>query len=953
MNIKVHTSIVLLVCTLSGVALGTFLMLRSRGIDDDLRRVGPTSATMRDVELLGEALGQWLTTNDLVLNQDQSFMVASSMQQCGRLRRLLSAIEETPLVGDQRAEVAGLRGNLDELQELVRQARDLRSEDRAARLAEIAKAADARSTIAVERTAELERTLKRRAAYMMADLADQQQVLRVLGWLAATLYLGIVWLCWLWTVHRVVGPIEELSRATERAAEDENEFLLAQDGPSEVTQLARSFRTFVAKLQDAKAHTEEQVRQRTAELVQANQAKAQFVATMSHELRTPLNGIINMNELILDTDLDSEQAGFARTAKSAAEALLTLINDILDFSKIEARKLELESVEFEPRELVDSAIEILAGVATAKGLEVQAVVAPDVPTVLRGDPMRLRQIVINLLNNALKFTAKGSIGIHVRTEGAVGGDAVLRFEVRDTGIGIPPERRQLLFQAFQQADATTTRKYGGTGLGLAICKELSALMQGNIGVESAVGVGSTFWFTARLGGAAVTETVTIDLDGAEAVLVTRRELLAARWSAQLRHLGVPPEDMLVLADAAELPADASRRRFVLVDPYGEGVDPKAILATVRNTAGVAVEQVAVLDHWLRHWPAQKGPPPANVIRIAEPTKADQLRAWLEEELDPSTWTRNTPAPAQAAAPADAQRAPAVASTGRRILVAEDNEVNRSVILAVLKRGDFVVTVAKDGSEAVEAFRREPFDLVIMDCQMPVMDGIEATRHIRSLEVERTPSSALPQHVPIVALTANAREEISKECLAAGMNRFMTKPFRPHVLLDTIAELLAARGSASPARASSRPRVLVADDNPINRRVAESVLARSGYEVILVEDGQQAVDHLTRSRVDVVLMDCEMPVLDGAAAAARIRELEARGGLAPGCPARLPIVAVSGHAPDSEQAAALTTNMDRYVTKPFKPKELVAVVAALTGSRADPATTPAAPAVSKGPVRPGR
>jgi CheY-like chemotaxis protein len=385
---------------------------------------------------------------------------------------------------------------------------------------------------------------------------------------------------------------------------------------------------------------------------------------------------------------------------------------------------------------------------------------------------------------------------------------------------------------------------------------------------------------------------------------------------------------------ASVAAGGARRRLVLIDPYDVADEPASIVARVRELPGVVAEHVAVLDHWLRQWPDDKKPLPEDVLRVQEPTKLDQLRPWLCGQMSPSdkksTSARRT-ANAEPAGPNDVR--PEAANEGTRVLVVEDNEVNLRVVLAVLERSRFRVTVARDGGEGVEAFRQGRFDLVLMDCQMSVLDGLEATRQIRSLEIDRTPSSSLPRHVPIIALTANVREENARDCLEAGMNRFMTKPFRPKALLGVIGELLeeAKAGVDRKASKPAGPRVLVADDSPINRRVAQSVLARAGYDVVLAEDGQQAVDLVISSPVALVLMDCEMPVLDGLAATVRIRELEAAGGLAAGTPGHLPIVAVSGHTEDVGRDGAIAAGMDHYVTKPFRPQELLDVVRELTGA----------------------
>ncbi|MCA8976331.1 MAG: response regulator [Planctomycetes bacterium] len=929
MNIKVHTSLVLTACTLTGLVLGAYLVDRYRQVDVGMAEVGETSVTLRNCELLTKAVGQWLIVNDLVLYQGESTMLKVSIRNAGSLRELLADISSAPAFFEHGRAVETLRETVKQIETKILASRDLTGTDRLTRLAELAEETQPLSDRLFRDVGELNDALQIRAGHRQEDLIDQERSLTILAWLVAILYFGVVWLCWLWIVHRVVVPIEGLSAAAGRADHDGREFVLPQTGPDEVRQLTQNISSFVLKLQRAKAGTEEEVRQRTAELVQANRAKGQFLATMSHELRTPLNGIINMNELILETQLDQEQTSFARTAKSAAEALLALINDILDFSKIEARKLDLENVQFDLRSVVDASVEILTGVAESKGLEIQAVVDAEVPVLVTGDPTRLRQVLINLLNNALKFTAEGGVSTHVSAIGSHEGGAMLRFEVRDTGIGIPEERRASLFRAFEQVDSSTTRKYGGTGLGLAICRELTALMGGEISVDSVEGEGSTFWFTSRLGTVETRAPEPVDVGDRGVVIVSRRPNLAARIVQQLRMLGMQQTAILTVDDLVEFDP-GTRSWFAIIDPYSRDDGGFDDVGRARANHGILGSGIAVLDHWMRHWPGSLGTPPGDVTKLLEPTTVDGLRGWLVGEVVPVPVM-----PEAEGCVANRESAPSMASapspTGRTtILVVEDTEVNQRVVTSVLARGGYDVVVAGDGLQAVEAFERQAFDLVLMDCQMPVMDGLEATRRIRALELERTASSSVPLHVPIIALTANAQDGFDRECLAAGMDRFLSKPCRRQPLLAAIEECLAGKRGGASAEDRVAPRILVADDDAINRKVAESVLGRAGYRIVLVENGQEAVDRATAEPFDLVLMDCQMPVLNGLEASRQIRELEAAGGLAGQGTRRLPIVALTGNVQASDRADVSDAGMDEFVAKPFRPKDLLEVVARLAG-----------------------
>jgi len=794
-NIKVHTGLVLAVCTLTGVILGTSLVLGYRQIEGRINQVGPTSAAMKDVERLKESVGQWLMSNDLVLHSSETFMIGAANRQAEALRGLIDEIGAAELAEGTASELGAIQAQIAAIQDQVKRADDLRGADRESRLKELGAAADRLAEPLVAWVDDFARSMRLRAANRAEDLAQSRRFLVILSWMAAALYLGVVWLCWLCAVHMMVTPITELSRATERAQGDGDAvFVLPEKGPDEVKELTRGISTFVDKLQTSKQRTEQEVCDRTADLVRANQAKAQFLATMSHELRTPLNGIINMNELMLETPLDQEQTSFARTAKSAAETLLALINDILDFSKIEARKLQLESIAFDFRELVDSALEILGGISESKGLELQAIVAPEVPDSLVGDPTRLRQVLVNLLNNALKFTLAGSICVHVASLERSDRRNLLRIEVRDTGIGIPPDRVGALFKVFEQVDSSTTRRFGGTGLGLAICKELATLMGGEIGVESEVGAGSTFWFTASLG-LADSDCSQPALDPVEVVVLSSREHLRARLVAQLLHLGVPQPSILPVANVAALatlPAPAAGRR-ALVDPHGITERSWQVLAQLRHLAGVPPEKCAALEHWLRGFPKAMGVPPGPVVRLHEPVRLSNLYDWLAGRIAPASAERTAPGAAS------------VPVVDCRILVVDDNAINQKIIRTVLERRGYPCVIVEHGGLAVAEFQDGPFDLILMDCQMPVMDGLEATRQIRKIEAQRGPAAG---RVPIVALTANAMEEERQRCLEAGMDEFMTKPFRHKDLIALVEKLLTkdltpAAGDSSPGTGGSR------------------------------------------------------------------------------------------------------------------------------------------------------
>jgi signal transduction histidine kinase/CheY-like chemotaxis protein len=622
-----------------------------------------------------------------------------------------------------------------------------------------------------------------------------------------------------WLLRLTTEPILQLAAIAGQVSVHEDYSLRATSrADDEIGTLISSFNQMLQRIQErdsalqgAKDQLERRVQERTEELQnevnerkqaeaemrrtrdaaeEASRAKSEFLANMSHEIRTPLNGVMGMTDLALDTQLTTEQREYLETAKMSADSLLTVINDILDFSKIEAGKIDLEESDFNLRDSIESTLKTLALRADEKGLELLCEVAPDVPEVVQGDATRLRQVIVNLVGNAIKFTDRGEVALRVEVETASTRDCVLHFTVADTGIGIPDGKRKLIFEPFSQADTSTTRKYGGSGLGLTISTRFVEMMGGRIWVESEVGNGSQFHFTAHLRRA---EAKLIDLGtmappeilrGVKVLVVddnlTNRRILEGmlrRWAMNPTSVEGGEKALAQLCAAREV---GDPFALILTDMHMPEMDGFAFVEEIRQRPELTTATIMMLTSAGHRGDAARCQELGVSACLLKPIRHSELREAIAQALDANRQHGIIPPITRSSSYGGRET-----TTSLHVLLAEDNLVNQRLVVRLLEKRGHQVVVATNGLDALKAMEKHSFDVVLMDVQMPEMDGLKTTAEIR--KKERVSGS----HIPVIALTAHAMKGDREKCLDSGMDGYLTKPIGPQEL-DQILQTYVAR-----------------------------------------------------------------------------------------------------------------------------------------------------------------
>ncbi len=825
MQIKKIIILHTLLCSVTAILIVLGFAKAFQNIQSEQQQFDKDLVILRDYNHLQESSQQWLRLSDLIIGSGETYLVSGTSDLSDTLLELVVEIEKYFITSDTRTLTNSLKSLITENKNRIKKTGTMFFDEEMEAFNQLLNELDHDAEIFINALTDLKQKLNSAIEQRNLELTAQHRNLEIKATVAGIAYLLIVFLSWRWQTNLLVKPIQNLSSATRKALDEDDHLELQEAGSSEVRELTHHIHQFAGNLETRISERTTELEQRQKELVIENnnrkkaelqalqaqkeseiasQAKSDFLATMSHEIRTPMNGVIGMTDILLGTELTSKQKHLASTVMSSANSLRTIINDILDFSKIQAGKLQIEQKVFNLHSMLEELSSIMANSVQSKGLEYLCIIDENVPEYLIGDEYRIRQILINLLGNATKFTSEGEVILHMESEKTVAKNdqslSQIRFSIKDTGVGIREENLDKIFQIFSQADGSTTREFGGTGLGLNICNQLLDLMGSKIQLESTYDKGSTFHFTLEL-------PVDLEQEKTDGKIIHSltgvRVLVVDDNKTSLNMIKSIMEQAGSLCDCAkngnealqyldETSASNQNYDLILLDQHMPEIDgmmlakkiglktgftaPTTILLCSANEEPASDQLIAAGIKSCIQKPLFKENFLEQIIRVNDDTIHVTEQNKVDTDiLDTSHNTHDNISP---------EKKDRKLFNGE-ILIAEDNPVNQEIIRISLEELGFDIMMAENGQQAVDLTSDKTFDLIFMDCQMPVMDGFAATKEIRRKQVMNKKG----HEIPIIALTANAMEGDRENCIATGMTHYLSKPYNRSELVNILEEVL--------------------------------------------------------------------------------------------------------------------------------------------------------------------